>query len=38
MSRVFSVNVNVLLIQDLTVSPRTQIKQVMALGVSYVLV
>jgi len=38
MSKVFSVNVNVLLIQDLTVSPRTQIKQVMAFGVSYVLV
>jgi len=38
MSKVFSFNFNVLLIQDIAVSPRTQIKQVMAIGVSYVLV
>ena len=38
MNKLFSVNLNVLLIKDVTVSPRTQIKQVMAVGVSYVLV
>jgi len=38
MNKIFSVNLNVLLIKDVTVSPRTQIKQVMAVGVSYVLV
>ncbi|HTY57315.1 MAG TPA: DUF481 domain-containing protein, partial [Bacteroidota bacterium] len=38
MSKLFSVNFNVLLVQDVTVSPRTQIKQVLAIGVSYVLV
>ncbi len=38
MSKYFSVNFNVLLVQDVSVSPRTQIKQVLAVGVSYVLV
>jgi hypothetical protein len=38
MSRYFSVNFNVLLVQDVAVSPRTQIKQVLAVGISYVLV
>jgi hypothetical protein len=38
MNRYFSVNFNVLLVQDVSVSPRTQIKQVLAIGVSYVFV
>jgi hypothetical protein len=38
MSRYISLNFNVLLVQDVSVSLRTQIKQVLAVGVSYVLV
>jgi hypothetical protein len=36
-SRYISLNFNVLLVHDVTVSRRTQIKQVLAVGVSYVL-
>jgi hypothetical protein len=38
MNKYISMNFDVLLVQDVSVSLRTQIKQVLAVGVSYVLV
>lgn len=38
MSKFVSIHFDVLLVQDVAVSPRTQIKQVLAIGFSYVLV